>query len=256
MSHRNSKPAGPGDRSDTPPSPQGRGLWTGPGLKLALIAPRVASGDGVVLGVIPDGRREGVIHAARVTGAGDSVRLRGTFTSVRIPVIVIAHSGHRDHRFRASRSLIGAKRRRRLVSCASCRGVGVILRTCSSSVNRVGPVGRCGRRVLCAVQASGGNRALGDFHARRTVHGLFVDRRRPRMPQERRSSIGSTRGIPGRAGIAVMTSWSRVASRGRAWSALSASADAPDGSAGRRSHRRRWARQSRRATRSAAAGWR
>jgi len=32
-----------------------------------------------------------------------------------IPAIVNAHSGHRDHRFRASRSLIGAKRRRQVV---------------------------------------------------------------------------------------------------------------------------------------------
>jgi putative transposase len=35
---------------------------------------------------------------------------------VPIPAIVNAHSGHRDHRFRASRSLIGAKRRRQLAS--------------------------------------------------------------------------------------------------------------------------------------------
>jgi hypothetical protein len=35
--------------------------------------------------------------------------------AVLIPAIVNGHSGHRDHRFRASRSLIGAKRRRQLV---------------------------------------------------------------------------------------------------------------------------------------------
>src|ERR1700694_4219881 len=35
---------------------------------------------------------------------------------LRIPVIVNGYSGHRDHRFRASRSLIGAKRRRQLAS--------------------------------------------------------------------------------------------------------------------------------------------
>jgi hypothetical protein len=33
-----------------------------------------------------------------------------------IPAIVNGHSGHREHRFRASRSLIGAKRRRQLAS--------------------------------------------------------------------------------------------------------------------------------------------
>ena len=33
------------------------------------------------------------------------------FAKLRIPAMMNAHSGHRDHRFRSSRSLIGAKRR-------------------------------------------------------------------------------------------------------------------------------------------------
>ena len=33
-----------------------------------------------------------------------------------IPVMMNGHSGHRDHRFRSSRSLIGAKRGRQFVS--------------------------------------------------------------------------------------------------------------------------------------------
>jgi len=50
----------------------------------------------------------------RFLGAGIyAIYYAGRF--VRIPAIVNAHSGHRDHRFRASRSLIGAKRRRQVV---------------------------------------------------------------------------------------------------------------------------------------------
>ena len=53
------------------------------------------------------------------------------------------------------------------------------------------PVGRCGRRVLCAVQAGVGIAfwAISTPAARST--GLFGDRRPPRMPQERRSGASS-----------------------------------------------------------------
>jgi hypothetical protein len=112
-----------------------------------------------------------------------------------IPAIMSAHSGHRDHRFRASRSLIGAKRRRQRLSGASRSSFvtsSYVSFPFAHTSRACGPLwaARPVRRP-----SRGGNRVLGDFHAGGTVHSLFANRRPARMPQERRSDRGSTRGM-------------------------------------------------------------
>ena len=87
-------------------------------------------------------------------------------------MVMSAHSGHRDHRFRASRSLIGAKRRRQRLSGAS-RSSFVTSSYVSFPFTSLemagGPLwaARSRRRPSRC-----GNRVLGDFHAGVTVHGL------------------------------------------------------------------------------------
>jgi non-heme chloroperoxidase len=67
---------------------------------------------------------QNAVHVGHSTGGGEVVHYlarhgESRVAKVCIPAIMSAHSGHRDHRFRASRSLIGAKRRRQRLSGAS-----------------------------------------------------------------------------------------------------------------------------------------
>jgi len=92
-----------------------------------------------------------------------------------IPAMMNGHSGDRDHRFRASRSLIGAKRRNGWSSlgpsCAVASSSYALLSSVIDESTR--PVERCGRRVLGAVQRPCGKRVLCVFHRSGTIHRLF-----------------------------------------------------------------------------------
>ena len=105
----------------------------------------------------------------------------------------------------------------------------------------------------------GGNRVLCDFHAGGTVHGLF------RSSTTADDAPGATIACEADPWYSPQRAWrterahagafvSRRVSGSRMVGPFSVSR-ARDGSAGRRSHRRRSARQSPRATRSAAADW-
>ena len=164
----------------------------------------------------------------------------------RIPAIMSAHSGHRDHRFRASRSLIGAKRRRQRLSGAS-RWSFVTSSYVSFLVRRLEMAGGplwAARSVRRPSRC--GNRVLGDFHAGGTVHGLRRSRRQDgsrAIASDRDHDDGAFRSRGASPGSRIVGPFS--VSRCARWITRSQIASATD-----------WARQWPRATRSAAAGWR
>jgi len=116
-----------------------------------------------------------------------------------IPAIVNGHSGHRDHRFRASRSLIGAKRRRRLVSCASFGESRYLMHLFFLRKTREGLWAVVGGAFCAPSNELVGNACCAFSTARARSTGSFVDRRSPTMPLERRSHAGPTRSIPAKS---------------------------------------------------------
>ena len=120
---------------------------------------------------------------------------------LRIPVNVIAESckvitesWHRDQPLeKADHS---SERSDGDNSCRSLPCVEVtrhLMRAVVPLVNARRPVGRCGRRVLCAVQAGVGIASCAISTLATRSIGSFVDRRPPTMPQERRSPARPTR---------------------------------------------------------------